>query len=68
MELTEKIKCVQLFKGFSCDEVSYICISILIYIYIFHILYIVILFVILWFFINVIKKFIGNICYYKFDK
>lgn len=48
MELTEKIKCVQLFKGFSCDEVSYICISILIfYIYIFHILYIVILFVIL---------------------
>lgn len=36
MELTEKIKCVQLFKGFSCDEVSYICISILIfYIYIY---------------------------------
>lgn len=39
MELTEKIKCVQLFKGFSCDEVSYICISILIYIYIYFIYY-----------------------------
>lgn len=31
MELTEKIKCVQLFKGFFCDEVSYIYISMFIY-------------------------------------
>lgn len=41
MELTEKIKCVQLFKGFSCDEVSYICISIIIYYIYIYISYII---------------------------